>query len=190
MNKIRSLRRPIKSKRNPSTQLLDKLKLLESNFPPEMAEAREVYQLQLVSSFANIPLICYLGTWVTWYHPRLIPSRPLFITIMSINLILSGNVTCITHFFNSTFSDPSSLPPGFPHPDSDFHHLNITESDVYEAQFSLDPQKSSGRDNISPALLKYCAVPLTELLHKLYVMSIHSKPLHDQWKLHLIVPVF
>ena len=61
---------------------------------------------------------------------------------------------------------------------------------MYEALSSLDPHKSSGPDNISPALLKYCAVPLTEPLHKLFVMSIHSGQLPGQWKLHLIAPVF
>ena len=67
MNKVRSLRRLIKSKRNPSSQLLDKLKILESNFPLEMAKAREAYQLQLVSSFANTPgtLFRHLGNMVS-----------------------------------------------------------------------------------------------------------------------------
>ena len=93
-------------------------------------------------------------------------------------------------FLNSTFSDPISHPPCFPPPTTAFYQLDISESDVYEALSSLDPQKSSGPHGISPALLKYCAVPLTEPLHKLFVMSIRSGQLPDQWKLHLIVPVF
>ena len=55
LNKVRSLRGLIKTKQYPSSLLLDKLKILESNLPLEMADAREAYQFQLVSSFANTP---------------------------------------------------------------------------------------------------------------------------------------
>ena len=92
-------------------------------------------------------------------------------------------------FFNSTLSNPNSLPPCFPPAISNFHQLDILESDVYEVLSFLEWQKSSGPDNISSSM-KYCAFPLTELLHKSFVMSIHSGLLPGQWKLHLIVPVF
>ena len=173
MNKVRSLRRLIKSKRNPSSQLLDKLKILESNLPLEMAEAREAYQLQLVSSFVKTPgtLFRHLGNLVS-SRTNSIPATVEYNDVYESDPVRKCNM--FNSFFNSTFSDPSSPPPCFPPPVSDFHHLDISESDVYETLSSLDPHKSTGPDNISPVLLKYCAVPLTEPLHKLFVMSIHS----------------
>ena len=65
LNKVRSLRRLIKTKQYPSSLLLDKLKILESNLPLEMAEAREVYQFQR----SLIPPECYSGISATWYQP-------------------------------------------------------------------------------------------------------------------------
>ena len=152
INKVRSLRRLIKSKRNPSSQLLDKLKILELNLPLEMAEAREAYQLQLVSSFADTPgtLFRHLGNMVS-SRANSIPATVHFNGDYDSDPVRKCNMFNL--FFNSTFSDSSSFIPCFPPPVSVFHHLDISESDVYEALSSLDLQKSSGPDNISPALL-------------------------------------
>ena len=55
INKIRSLRKRIKSKHPPPLSLLDKLKSMESNVLYDISEAKEAYQYQLVSSFSNNP---------------------------------------------------------------------------------------------------------------------------------------
>ena len=113
MNKIRSLRKLIKSKQNPSTQLLDKVKILESNLPLEMAEAREAYQLQLVSSFANTPgtLFRHLGNMVS-SRANSIPATVHYNNVYESDPVRKCNM--FNSLFNSTFSDPSSLPPCFP----------------------------------------------------------------------------
>ena len=91
--KVKSLRRLIKTKQYPSFLLLDKLKILEPTLPLEMADAKEAYQFQLVSSFANTPrtLFRYLSNM---YQLGLIPFQTLSILMMFMNLIMIRNVIC------------------------------------------------------------------------------------------------
>ena len=95
-------------------------------------------------------------------------------------------------FFNSTFSDPthslySTYPPIHAEP---MNHIDISEEDVFEVLSSLDPSTSPGPDNISPCVLKHCALALTPPLHSLFVRSLQTCQLPSQWKVHLIVPIF
>ena len=80
----------------------------------------------------------------------------------STNQIQRRSAICSIAFINSVFSTPSSTPHSpSPSPTNSFSHLDISEDDVYRVLSTLDPNKSSGPDGISPSLLKYCAVALT-----------------------------
>jgi len=69
-------------------------------------------------------------------------------------------------------------------------NINISAADVFQALHSLDPNKASDIDNINPALLKYCAEPLTTPIHHLFILSLWSQSLSQEWCTHHIVPVF
>ena len=65
-------------------------------------------------------------------------------------------------YFYSVFSSPTSLPSTDDLPESS-HSLNViefTETEVYKALTSLDPNKAPGIDGISPRVLQTCALSL------------------------------
>ena len=47
-----------------------------------------------------------------------------------------------------------------------------------------------GHDNISPKLLKMCAVPFTPPLTALLNVSLSSASISSDWKVHLITPIY
>ena len=68
--------------------------------------------------------------------------------------------------------------------------LELNEADVYESLSSLDPTKAIGPDNISPCILRACAVPLNEPLCHLFSISLSKAVMPYEWKIHLISPIF
>ena len=95
-------------------------------------------------------------------------------------------------YFYSVFSSPTSLPSTDDLPESS-HSLNViefTETEVYKALTSLDPNKAPGIDGISPRVLQTCALALYKPLHHLFTLSIRHGVIPSYWKIHKIIPVF
>jgi len=61
--------------------------------------------------------------------------------------------------------------------------ITMSVTDVYEALVALNPSKSMGYDSIGPRLLKFCALPLHEPLHHLFLLSLsqHYMYLPQDW---------
>lgn len=55
--------------------------------------------------------------------------------------------------------------PNFDHLPQTAVSIDITKQEIYNTWSSLDPHKATGMDGISPAILKYCAIVLTNPLH-------------------------
>ncbi len=68
--------------------------------------------------------------------------------------------------------------------------IHFDSQDTYEALVSLDPTKAMGIDEISPQILKHCALALFELVNHLFQLSFDQGYLPHEWKLHLITPIF
>jgi len=68
--------------------------------------------------------------------------------------------------------------------------LNFDESTVMIELLSLNPDKSSGPDDIYPMLLKECAAAVTELLSIIFQQSFDTGTLPADWKTANIVPIF
>ena len=151
-----------------------------------MMEAKEAYQFQLISSCSKAPrtLFRHLSSMVS---ANSIPS-----TVHLNGTYESDRAKKSEMFntFNSTFTDSVQCPLSTCTPTMVCNQIEITEADVCEALSTLDANKSPGPDNISPSVLKYCAVALTPPLHKLFIQSLQSGQLPSEWKLHLIVPIF
>ena len=60
-----------------------------------------------------------------------------------------------------------------PPTNSTIDSISITEEEIYNTLISLDSTKATGIDGISPAVLKYCALPLTKPLHYLFSYAIY-----------------
>ena len=73
------------------------------------------------------------------------------------------------------------------------NHLDsiyFTEQEVIDALNNLKPNKARGIDNIAPVILKNCAFALALPIHHLFTISLHSRNLPCEWKIHKIIPVF
>lgn len=93
-------------------------------------------------------------------------------------------------YFHSVFTKSDFVLPPLTAPVDTLSNISITEEEVYEVLTSLDPAKAMGLDNINPRILRACAIPLTPVLHHLFVMCLAHSTLPQQWKLHKIIPVF
>ena len=58
-----------------------------------------------------------------------------------------------------------------------------------QALISLQSNKASGPDDIGPRILKNCAASLATPLCHLFLLSLSSKTIPVNWKLHKIIPV-
>ena len=62
----------------------------------------------------------------------------------------------------------------------------ISESEVLEMLTSLQPNKASGIDNISPKLLKNCALPLLHIICHLFTVSLSNSKIPQDWCTHCV----
>ena len=63
--------------------------------------------------------------------------------------------------------------------------ISFNEGDIYKIIVLLDPSKTKGIDNISPLLLKHCAIALSSPLHHLFKTSIAKGSIPTEWRTHL-----
>ena len=77
-------------------------------------------------------------------------------------------------YFHSVFHDPSDVPNVDELPDipGSLQTIAINFGDVYEALISLDIDKSSGKDEISPRVLQSCVESLCAPFHYLFTISL------------------
>ena len=66
----------------------------------------------------------------------------------------------------------------------------FSEYNVWQELKSLDPNKAIGTDRIGPRFLKECATPLTAPLTEVFNLCLTTASIPDEWKCHMITPVF
>lgn len=96
-------------------------------------------------------------------------------------------------FFHSVFTQSEfQIPPlkDLPVPIDKLSDVSISEQDVFDALTSLDPSKAMGIDGIGPMVLKRCALALYKPLHHLFLLSLSQYYVPQEWRVHLITPVF
>ena len=189
LNQVHTLRRRYRSK--PSTNLLSQLSLAEAKLSDEMFAAKHGFEAQLVWDLAvssSSKIYKYISSLSISHQ---LPS------IMHFNdkqaSTSFNQAQLFNQFFHSVFTHSSCdfpLPPGLLTNRVTLSNIDISPTDVFQALYSLDPNKAPGIDSINPALLKYCADSQTIPIHHLLTLSIRSKFLPQQWRTHHIVPVF
>ena len=83
----------------------------------------------------------------------------------------TDKATLFNRYFYSVFSQNVYSLPAFDDmspTNSIIDSISITEDEVFNTLTSLDSTKATGIDEISPAVLKHCAFPLTKPLHYLF----------------------
>ena len=87
------------------------------------------------------------------------------------------------HSLSADYTNTTPLPSGI-------NTIVFSEDEVYSALNQLDPNKATGIDTISPKILKHCALSLTRPLCHLFNLSLSTGAIPQEWKVHLILPVY
>ena len=79
-------------------------------------------------------------------------------------------------------------------PQTSISEIQFSELDVYDALSSVDVSKAEGCDEISPKLLKHCALPLYQPLHHLFSVNVSQHYVSQHyvphvWHKRLIKPI-
>ena len=101
-------------------------------------------------------------------------------------------VEVLNSFFKSVFTneDPSTVPCFYTRVGSVLSDICITEAEVYDKLSALNPNKAPGPDHLHPLLLKNCASSLARPLFLLFVQSLGSGQLPQEWKQANVTPIF
>ena len=68
--------------------------------------------------------------------------------------------------------------------------ISISQSGIHKLLITLDTNKASGPDRISPYILKHCADEITPILHIIFNHSLSTNSLPSDWLKANICPVF
>ena len=70
------------------------------------------------------------------------------------------------------------------------HDISISITEIFETLITLDPNKASGIDNISPRVLKFSALPLSSPICHLFQQCFVQSYLPQEWRTHCVVPIY
>ena len=70
------------------------------------------------------------------------------------------------------------------------YNIDICSKEIFEVLTSLDPNKASDIDNISPKILKICAFPLSGPICHLFQQCFSQSYLPQEWRTHCVVPIY
>lgn len=189
LNCLRSLRKRMARCQDPSAHT--RLQETKQHLHEELMSARTSYETKLVQEFAfsNSPkLFKYLHS-LSSDSP--IPS---YVRLGSQHATANyDKATLFNHYFHSVFTTSDFTLPELselPNPEPTLDQVSFDVSEVYSSLASLDATKSMGIDGIGPRVLKHCATALCAPLHHLFSLSLSKHTLPEEWRIHLITPIF
>jgi len=185
---LHTLRRTCK--RSPTNHNTTRLKLAEDSFQHNAAEAKSSYEAELITNFA-----CTSNPAI-YHHIRSFTKSATIPPTVYLDATSASSDTARANLFNqyfySVFTQPTVADDQV-NPISDpgeIDSLVFNEDEVYSALSQLDSNKATGLDTISPKILKHCASSLTRPLWHLFNLSLSTGIIPQEWKVHLIIPVF
>ena len=94
--------------------------------------------------------------------------------------------------FSSVYTPDNNQVPSFPQvlPENSLNNINITEQDVFLAMSSLAGKKSCGPDQIYTHFLYNTRAHLTRPFYLLFMASLITAQIPDDWKEAHVVPVY
>jgi len=186
---LRTLQR--KYSKYPTPNNFQKLVKAQCSFQDASKAAKCEYERSLVHNFAsNRDLRIYR------YMKQLTKSHTLPPELYFDNKVANTDYSkaeLFNQYFFSVFTECSSQEPNLDEsnlPDMSLKEIHLAESDVYNALTSLNPNKATGIDSVSPCVLKHCASALVAPLFYLFTTSLDTTIIPTEWKTHMIVPVF
>ena len=187
LNKLHTLRRSVKN--HPTTHKTTRLAEEESSLQTLMADTKHQHELQLAQTHNSNPkqLLKYLNHLSKQNRiPTVLQHNQQLITSPQLKANLFND------YFHSVFTKSNFTLPSIDHlpsPSNQLSSLSIDSNEVYEALTSLDPNKSTGCDDISPLLLKLSASSLLPQITSLFNQSLQTKSVPQEWKIHKIIPI-
>ena len=176
-------------KRSPTPHKLDRLDRAEAEFQQNIIKTKSSYEADLIYNHAD-------GSVSKIYnYIRTITKAKTIPTVLHLNSMVATNdadkATLFNQYFHSVFTtDSSTVADMGDAPTELLQSINITETDVYDALTSLDPNKALGIDGIGPKILMNCAESVFRPLCHLFNLSLSSSAIPNEWKIHRIVPIF
>ena len=168
-----------------------KLKDAEQQLSLIIDKAKYSYELSLIQNF-SLTKSARIYSYISSIKSS--DQIPSFIYLE--NITASSNedeANLFNNYFFSVFTNSSYQLPSIheeAHAIPSLHKINIQVDQVYEALVSLDTSKAAGIDTINPAVLKYCAIPLTRPLFHLFNFSLLTCNLPSEWRIHCMARVF
>ena len=170
-----------RSSRQLSAYKLSKLESLRQSLQERIAHAKSDYESALIVNCSKSNLSKIYG------HIRSVTcSSDILLSVHLDSVFASSNIdiaTLFNKYFYSVFTpDTSNLQPfcNFSSIANSLHSISISESDVFDALSSLDPSKAKGIDDISPSVLKSCALGLYIPLHHLFNLCLFKGTIPTQ----------
>ena len=176
-------------KRSPTPSNLERLDHAETEFQQNIIRAKSSYEADLIFNYAD------RSVSKIYNYIRSITKTETIPTVLNLD---SATVTTdadkaalFNQYFHSVFTTSSSTLPDMGYPSIDSLQLiDISETEVYNALISLDPNKALGIDGIGPKILKNCSESLFQPLCHLFNLSLSSSIIPIEWKIHRIIPIF
>ena len=106
--------------------------------------------------------------------------------------VLTRESPTFYYYFYSVFSSDSITPASEPPMSTSTGTLNdieINEAEVLTILSSLNDNKASNIDNISPRVYRDCALPLLKPICHLFAVSLSSDSIPSYWCTHWIAPI-
>ena len=185
LKRLRTMKRKERKSR-PSVHRSNKINNLEQYLQSRLLTAKAEYESNLIESCISSSVYSYIHSMS---NSNTMPP----------SLHLDGNLassdyekaTLFNQYFYSVFTRSSfQLPTLSTNLSKSICEVTFSELDVFCVLRSLDPTKAMGCDNISPRLLKHCALSLYLPLHHLFTLSLSQCYLPVEWRTHLIKPIF
>ena len=188
LNCLRTLRRRFKC--HPSSNLRSRIANSELLLEFKMLNAKSCFETNLIKSLHSG------NSSVVYKYVRSITGSNNLTATMCLGEKSSSCDKVIAQLFNEYFhsifnTTVFELPPVslLTRPNHFIGDITMSATDVYEALVALNPTKSMGYDGIGPPLLKFCALPLHEPLHHLFLLSLSQHYFPQDWRVHLIKPI-
>ena len=121
-----------------------------------------------------------------------VPFLVSFVT-KTLNIVTLSKANAFNTFFHSVFvsdSVQSSTDHVVGFDKQALAHIDISPADVFKTLSTLNVDKSSGTDLLSPRILKSCATALAEPLSRLFSICLSGGSIPSDWKFHQITPIF
>ena len=180
-----------KHNRHPTNNTMLKVTNLQEELQSMIAEAKSEFESNLALTYAhtnNNKIFQYISSIKG--HDR--HPNQMFYNKKKASTD-SEKTQLFNDYFYSVFSSSDQPINDFdttPSSDDSLHDIVMSQSDVFDIFTSLDANKASGIDNISPKIFKHCAAPLLQVICHLFSTSLQNNSIPQERRIHCVTSIY